>query len=120
MKNNEKINKFINNKKILFITPHLIYISNLLMKYQLNKTIFSFETIIYLFLILFTITTIIYFLLKIVIKNEKKVSLLVTSISLLYLCEYDWKYISLFISFGIIGFISLSIFTSLSIVKKYR
>ena len=63
MKNNELLNKIVNNKKLLFILPHLIYISQLLTKKCINQEIVTLKSVFFVMLILFILTTVIYFIL---------------------------------------------------------
>ena len=84
MKNNESLNKFANNKKILFIAPHLIYISSFLSMYILNQEIIFFQTLLILLLILFTITTIIYIIVNKILKNDQYTFYILSPTSLLY------------------------------------
>lgn len=89
MNNDELLHKFANNKKILFLTPNLIYITILLQRYYLNNDQFYLRNFFIVGLILFIITTLIYILSKIFIKDNKKIFYILLYISLIYL--YDFK-----------------------------
>lgn len=89
MKNNELLNKIVNNKKLLFILPNLLYINQLLSKQCINQEIITLKSIFFLMLILFALTTIIYFILMKIIKNEKYVFYILFFICLMYLCRFN-------------------------------
>lgn len=107
MKNNEKLSKFANNKKLLFITPHLIYISAFLSMYMLNQEIIFFQNFIILLLIFFTITTILHIILNKITKNNQYTFYILFFICLIYTCEFNLSFIIQFLFYGAIILIVL-------------
>ena len=89
MKNNELLNKIVNNKKLLFILPHLLYINQLLSKQCINQEIITLKSIFLLMLILFLLTSIIQLILIKIIKNEKYVFYILFFLCLMYLCRFN-------------------------------
>lgn len=130
MKNDELLYKITNNKLLLFIVPHLIYISVLLHYYNVNLSegleLFFYEVWV-LFLIFFIVTTLIYFLLRKMLNNYQKIFCLLCFICTFYfvklnlfqllslvimvlLLVIDFKKIIKFKLDNFVGFVSLIIF----------
>lgn len=108
MKNNELLQKFVNNKKVLFWTPHLLYINTLLSKHYLNQEIIKLESILLLMLLFFCITTILYFILKKILKDCKYVFYILFFVCLTYFCQFDIIFLLEFAVCAIIIFVILN------------
>ena len=113
MKNNNFLYKITNNRKILFITPNLIYVITLLNYYNINflkyGEVFFYE-IVFLSLIFLILTTLIYLLISKVLKDKKK-----TFCILIFVCT------SYFISFSLIQFFLFIVYILflILILKKF-
>lgn len=107
MKNNKLLNKFANNKKLLFIAPHLIYISSFLSLYILNQEIIFFQTFLMLILILFIITTIIHIIVNKILKNNQYTFYILFMICLIYTRKFSPDFIIPFLFYGGLIFIVL-------------
>ena len=108
MKNNELLNKIVNNKKLLFILPHLLYINQLLTKQCINQEIITLKSIFLLMLILFVFTAIIQFILTKIIKNEKYVFYIMFFVCLMYLCRFNLLFLIELVVCGVVIFIILN------------
>lgn len=109
MNNDELLHKFANNKKILFLTPNLIYITILFQRYYLNNDQFYLRNFFIVGLILFIVTTIIYLLSKLFIKDNKKIFFILLYLSLIYLYSIEQKMLISFTFFYILMFFAIFI-----------
>ena len=109
MNNDELLHKFANNKKILFLTPNLIYITILFQRYYLNNDQFYLKNFFIVGLILFIVTTIIYLLSKLFIKDNKKIFFILLYLSLIYLYSIEQKMLISFTFFYILMFFAIFI-----------
>lgn len=104
MDNNELLQKLANNQKILYLFPHLIYISLLLPSYYLNKDILFFRNIIFIFLIYFITTIILQIVLKLFLKNDQYIFYTMFFLCFSYSCRFEWLFIIQFFLSAIIIF----------------
>ena len=116
MNNDELLHKFANNQKLLFLTPNLIYITILFQRYYLNNDQFYLRNFFIVGLILFIITTIIYLLSKIFIKDNKKIFYILLYISLIYLYEFKPNMLLTFTFFY--GLVYFAIFILMPRIKS--
>ena len=115
MNNDELLHKFANNKKLLFLTPNLIYITILFQRYYLNNDQFYLRNFFIVGLILFIVTTLIYLLSKIFIKDNKTIFYITLYTSLIYLYDFKPKMMLTFTFFY--GLIYFAIFILMPRIK---
>ncbi len=107
MDNNELLHKLTNNKKILYIFPHLIYVFSILSSYYRNREILFFKNIFIIILIFFIITFTLQIILKKIIKKDQYVFYIMFFICFSYQSRFDWLFLLEFFICAVIIFIIL-------------